>query len=103
MACNNFWKKSLKWIGRIAFIVVALCLVVFVVLCAYFYYESEYGRSKWRDRSLSKNVKVHGFNDDKYRVYNRCTGKYTTSKVDWVRAAENDTLAVMLYTINEVT
>jgi hypothetical protein len=94
MACNNFWKKSLKWIGRIAFIVVALCLVVFTVLCAYFYYESEYGRSKWRDRSLSKNVKVHGFNDDKYRVYNRCTGKYTTSKVDWVRAAENDTLAV---------
>ena len=94
MSCNNFWKKSLKWIGRIAFIVVALFLVVFVVLFAYFYYESEYGRSKWRDRSLSKNVKVHGFNDDKYRVYNRCTGKYTTSKVDWVRAAENDTLAV---------
>ena len=94
MSCNNFWKKSLKWIGRIAFIVVALFLVFFVVLFAYFYYESEYGRFEWGDRSLSKNVKVHSFHDGKYRVYNRCTGKYTTPKVDWVKPSIDDSLAV---------
>ena len=66
-----------------------------MVLIAYAYYDSEYGRWYWKDNYLSKNVEVHGFQDYKVRVYNYCTGKYTTPKVNWVAdSPANDSLTV---------
>jgi hypothetical protein len=64
-------------------------------LAAYVYYNSEYGKSYWGDRILSKTVEAHCFRDGKYRVYNRCLGEYTTPKLSWVSdVSESDTLAV---------
>ena len=66
-----------------------------MVLIAYAYYDSEYGRWYWKDNYLSKNVAVHGFRNDKVRVYNYCTSKYTTPKVNWIAdSPANDSLTV---------
>lgn len=92
---RNWWKRCSRWLRRSIAAVLILVIIGFVALVAYDYYDSEYGRWHWGDDYLSKNVKVHGFQDLKYRVYNRCTGKYTTPKLDWVSGApENDSLAV---------
>ena len=92
---RNWWKKRSKWLRRSIVAIFILIPVGFVALIAYAYYDSEYGRWYWKDNYLSKNVEVHGFRDDKVRVYNYCTGKYTTPKVNWVAdSPANDSLTV---------
>ena len=92
---RNWWKKRSKWVRRSITTIFILIPVGFVALIAYAYYDSEYGRWYWKDNYLSKNVEVHGFRDDKVRVYNYCTGKYTTPKVNWVAdSPANDSLTV---------
>ena len=92
---RNWWKKRSKWVRRSITTIFILIPVGFVALIAYAYYDSEYGRWYWKDNYLSKNVEVHGFRDYKVRVYNYCTGKYTTSKVNWVAdSPTNDSLTV---------
>ena len=92
---RNWWKNRSKWIRRVIATILILIPVGFVVLIACAYYDSEYGRWYWKDEYLSKNVEIHGFQDYKVRVYNHCTGKYTTPKVNWVSDAPvNDSLAV---------
>ena len=92
---RNWWKKRSKWVRRSITTILILIPVGFVALIAYAYYDSEYGRWYWKDNYLSKNVEVHGFRDDKVRVYNYCTGKYTTPKVNWVAdSPANDSLTV---------
>ena len=92
---RNWWKKRSKWVRRVIATILILIPVGFVALIAYAYYDSEYGRWYWKDEYLSKTVEVHGFQDYKVRVYNHCTGKYTTPKVNWVSDAPvNDSLAV---------
>ena len=92
---RNWWKKRSKWVRRSIATILILIPVGFVALIAYAYYDSEYGRWYWKDNYLSKNVEVHGFRDYKVRVYNYCTGKYTTSKVNWVAdSPTNDSLTV---------
>ena len=92
---RNWWKKRSKWVRRVIAAILILIPVGFVVLIACAYYDSEYGRWYWKDEYLSKNVEIHGFQDYKVRVYNHCTGKYTTPKVNWVSDAPiTDSLAV---------
>ena len=92
---RTWWKNRSKWIRRVIATILILIPVGFVVLIACAYYDSEYGRWYWKDEYLSKNVEIHGFQDYKVRVYNHCTGKYTTPKVNWVSDAPvNDSLAV---------
>ena len=92
---RNWWKKRSKWVRRVIATILILIPVGFVALIAYAYYDSKYGRWYWKDESLSKTVEVHGFQDYKVRVYNHCTGKYTTPKVNWVSdATVIDSLAV---------
>ena len=92
---RNWWKRRSKWVRRSITTILILIPVGFVTLIAYAYYDSEYGRWYWKDNYLSKNVEVHGFRDDKVRVYNYCTGKYTTPKVNWVAdSPANDSLTV---------
>ena len=92
---RNWWKKRSKWVRRVIATILILVPVGFVALIACAYYDSEYGRWYWKDEYLSKNVEIHGFQDYKVRVYNHCTGKYTTPKVNWVSDAPiNDSLAV---------
>ena len=92
---RNWWKKRSKWLRRSIVTLLILILVGFVSLIAYAYYDSEYGKSYWNEKVLSQKVEAHYFRDGKYRVYNRCTGEYTTPKLNWVSdAPETDSLAV---------
>ena len=66
-----------------------------VGLFLYVCYDELYGRCYWGDDSMSKNVCAHYFHDNKYRVYNLYTEKYTTPKLNWISdAQDNDSLAV---------
>ncbi len=92
---RTWWKKRSKWLRRSIATILILIPVGFAVLVAYAYHNSEYGKSYWNEKILSKKVEAHYFRDGKYRVYNRCLGEYTTAKLNWVSdASENDSLAV---------
>lgn len=92
---RNWWKRRAKWLRCILttfFIMIPLAMVgLFLYAC----YDELYGRCYWGDDSMSKNVCAHYFHDNKYRVYNLYTGKYTTPKLNWISdAQEGDSLAV---------
>ena len=91
---HNWWKKRSKWFRRSIATVLILIPVGFVALVAYALYEDEYGRDYW-DRKLSDNITLHSFSDNKWRVYDKQTGEYTTDKINWLsEVPENDSLAV---------
>lgn len=91
---RNWWKKRSKWLRRSIATFLILIPVGFVALVGYALYEDAYGRDYW-DRKLSENVTLRSFLDNKWRVYNKQTGEYTTEKINWVsEAPETDSLAV---------
>ena len=91
---RNWWKKRSKWLRRSIATILILTPVGFVALVGYALYEDAYGRDYW-DRKLSENVTLRSFSDNKWRVYNKQTGEYTTEKINWVsEAPETDSLAV---------
>ena len=91
---RNWWKKRSKWLRRSIVTILILIPVCFVALVGYALYEDAYGRDYW-DRKLSENVTLRSFSDNKWRVYNKQTGEYTTEKINWVsEAPETDSLAV---------
>ena len=91
---RNWWKKCSKWLRRSIATILILIPVCFVALVGYALYEDAYGRDYW-DRKLSENVTLRSFSDNKWRVYNKQTGEYTTEKINWVsEAPETDSLAV---------
>ena len=91
---RNWWKKRSKWLRRSIATFLILIPVGFVALVGYALYEDAYGRDYW-DRKLSENVTLRSFSDNKWRVYNKQTGEYTTEKINWVsEAPETDSLAV---------
>ena len=92
---RNRWKKSAKWIRRTIVVSFALIALGFVALVAYALYDDNYGRYWYHDEELSEDVVVYYFSDDKYRVYNNSTNKYTTPRIDWVvDATKGDSLGV---------
>ena len=91
---RNWWKKRSKWLRRSIATILILIPVCFLALVGYALYEDAYGRDYW-DRKLSENVTLRSFSDNKWRVYNKQTGEYTTEKINWVsEAPETDSLAV---------
>ena len=91
---RNWWKNRSKWLRRSIATILILIPVGFVALVGYALYEDAYGRDYW-DRKLSENVTLRSFSDNKWRVYNKQTGEYTTEKINWVsEAPETDSLAV---------
>ena len=91
---RNWWKKCSKWLRRSIATILILIPVCFVALVGYALYEDAYGRDYW-DRKLSENVTLRSFSDNKWRMYNKQTGEYTTEKINWVSEAhETDSLAV---------
>ena len=91
---RNWWKNRSKWLRRSIVAIFIIVPVGFVALVAYALYEDEYGRDYW-DRKLSDNITLHSFSDNKWRVYDKQTGEYTSDKINWLsEAPENDSLAV---------
>lgn len=91
---RNWWKNRSKWLRRSIVAIFIIVPVGFVTLVAYALYEDKYGRDYW-DRKLSDNITLHSFSDNKWRVYDKQTGEYTSDKINWLsEAPENDSLAV---------
>ena len=82
--------ERMKRLYKILTLLLGVVVLVCVALAVYEYYDDTYGRWWLRDRGLSNDVVVHSYRDYTYRVYNQKMGKYTTSKIDWVTAAEKD-------------
>lgn len=65
------------------------------ILIAQVWYENTYGRNYRNDRILSTEVFVEGFSNNRVRVRNKKTGKYTTPRLRWVSGIpERDSLTV---------
>ena len=91
---RNWWKSRSKWLRRSIAAIFIIVPVGFAALVAYALYEDEYGRDYW-DRKLSDNITLHSFSDNKWRVYDKQSGEYTTDKINWLsEVPENDSLAV---------
>ena len=73
---NFTWKVGLGLFGLGA---VIIGLLLFSV-----WHEKTYGRAYWKDNILSKNVIAKGYNNNRMRVWNSQTARYTTEKVRWV-------------------
>ena len=85
---NVTWKVGLGLIG--------VGVAVFCIILAIAYYEGNYGRYEWRDRTLSEDVVVRAYNDNTVRIWNKATKKYTTKRIRWVSGdpCEGDSLTV---------
>ena len=91
---RNWWKRRSKRLRRSIVAIFVLVPVGFVALVAYAIYEDEYGRD-YDDHKLSDNITLHSFSDNKWRVYDKQAGEYTTDKINWLsEVPENDSLAV---------
>lgn len=92
---RKWWKRLSKLFKGliISFFIVFILSIVSMVL--YDNYNYKYGRNSYYDNLLSKNIMIHYYNDDKYKIYNLETQEYTTPKLDWVSSVpENDSLTV---------
>lgn len=88
---RKWWRGGKRWLCW----TIAVVVVGFVGLYAYSYYRYCKDYQHWGTRHLSERVEVHRFRDDKCRIYNTHTKRYTTAKIDWVsEAAEGDSIAV---------
>jgi len=84
---NATWKVGLGLIG--------LSALVIGILVANVWHEEKYGRAYWKDKTLSKNVIAKGYNNNRMRVWNSKTARYTTEKVRWVSGRpERDSITV---------
>lgn len=92
---RKWWKrrsKLFRCLTKTLFIVLILGIVSMVL---YDNYNYKYGRNSYYDNLLSKNIMIHYYNDDKYKIYNLETQDYTTPKIDWVSSIpKNDSLTV---------
>ena len=76
---NATWKVGLGLIG--------LAAIGIGILLASVWYENTYGRAYWKDKTLSKNIQVHGFNNNCVRIWDRRTASYISPKLRWVSGA----------------
>ena len=84
---NITWKVGVGMIGLFA--------LMLAVRLGGFIWRDNLGRATWRDKTLSENVVVRAWNRGGDRVYNKKTGRYTTSRVAWVAETPiNDSLTV---------
>lgn len=91
---NNFMRRRPKWQRYIIITFVVLLCVRFIASVIIDFYNQTHGRDYW-DRELSDNISLHSFTDNKWRVYDKKNGKYTTKRLNWVSEVNcNDSLAV---------
>lgn len=92
------WRKigrcGSKKIRKAVCVTIILIVVGIVGVIGYVIYNEMFGRDYY-DRELSENVVLRSFADNKWKVYNRLTGEYTTDRIDWLSEDDHeDSLAV---------
>lgn len=97
---REWWGRRRRCFRRSVVVMILLSLISWGAYEAYDYYEENYGRYIPGDVYLSENVEAHHFLDNTYRIYNKCTGKYTTQKVDWVDG-EHSHDSLTIYSMDE--
>lgn len=97
---REWWGRRRRCFRRSVVVMILLSLISWGAYEAYDYYEDNYGRYIPGDVYLSENVEAHHFLDNTYRIYNKCTGKYTTPKVDWVDG-EHSHDSLTIYSMDE--
>ena len=91
---SNWIKKCSKWLRYLIATIFTLVLIAFLTKVVYLFYEDAYGRDYF-DVSISDNVSLRSFSDNRWRVYNNQIEEYTTEKINWLsKAPEGDSLAV---------
>lgn len=92
---RNRQKKRSKWFRRSIATILILFPIGIITLIAVASYDKKHGRSYWRDKELSKDVVAHSYRDNRFRIFDKKSNKYTTSKIYWVADANNnDSLTV---------
>ena len=76
--------STLSIIWKVALALIALTAVVFVVILFIVWREEKYGRAYWKDRTLSTNIEVHAYHNNRVRVYDKRKARYTTKNLRWV-------------------
>lgn len=61
-----------------------LLAIGLAILLASIWYEKPYGRAYRKDKTLSKDIQVHGFNNNCVRIWDRRTTSYISPKLRWV-------------------
>ena len=90
----NWWKNRSKWLRHSIVAISMLIPIGFAALVAHVIYEDRYGRD-YCDRRISGNLSLHSFSDNKWRLYDKTTGKYLTGKINWLSSVSmNNSLAV---------
>lgn len=93
LAWRKFGKCS-KWFRRSVAAIVIITPVVFLSLFVYACYDSRYGRYSWDDTTLSERIEVHGYRDNKFRVYDKEYRRYITDKISWITSCNDDSIVV---------
>ena len=84
---NTTWKVAVSLLGLLV-----LVLLAKIAKTEYYYH---FGRAYADDTTLSSNVVVHAYMNNRYKVYNKLTGHYTTPKLRWISGTpERDSLTV---------
>ncbi len=92
---KGWWRKHSKRVKCSLATFAILIVAGFAALMAYALYEDKYGRD-YCDYTLSQDIELHSFADNKWRVYDSRTGEYTMPKINWLKRGDEpgDSLAV---------
>lgn len=78
-------------------IITLLCLYATLIITRKVYriIDRNFGRYEWCDEHICGSIWKHKFNNNKIRLYNKSTGKYTTPKINWISdVSDNDSIVV---------
>lgn len=92
---RNWWKNLSKWLRWSIAMVLILIPVSFFARVGYMIYDDAYGRDYYWDKKISERITLRSFSDNKWRVYDKVAGEYTTGRINWLSdVSEGDSLAV---------
>ena len=81
---NTTLKRILSATWKVGLGLLGLATTVIGILIAEVWHEEKYGRATWKDKTLSKDIQVHGFNNNCVRIWDRSTASYISHKLRWV-------------------
>lgn len=87
---KDWWKNRSKKVRKLTRYAVIACALWIVGKGCYDLYDAFWGKCSWMTEYCSENVEVHFFNNNKKRLYNTETKKYTTPQMDWIVIEHGD-------------